>query len=423
MPASVQLRRISRRTFLRTTALATVGTPLLAACQPAPAAPAQPPPPAATSAPAAAPASSAATLRIGAVVPITGRYASLGEQVKNGYELAFEDLNPSSKIQLEMKMLDDESDPTKTVQRLESLTSSDQVLAYLGGAGSDLHAAAAAIGDKNRTPYLGVAFALLQVHQRGLKYLFSPFPKSPSLSKNIFDLMDSVSPKPTRVALFIEKTDWGNELRGIWRQDAQARNYEIVADEDYTPGAKDFTSMIQKAKSGNADAALALPNPPDGMAIAKQMKELDFAPKIAEFIRASDGLVWAQNLGKDGDFFLNAPGWSPDLKFPGVAELRQRHQAKYTKSAEALTGAAYAAVQVLFDAVNRVGKPDREALRDALAATDMMTVAGPVKFNPDGTGQVIVVMNQWLDGKQVLVWPKDQAAAPIQYPAKPWRER
>ena len=60
---------------------------------------------------------------------MTGRYASLGEQVKNGYELAVDDINKAGgvmvkefdkKIPLELKELDDESDPTKTVQRHET---------------------------------------------------------------------------------------------------------------------------------------------------------------------------------------------------------------------------------------------------------------------------------------------------------------
>ncbi len=353
---------------------------------------------------------------------VTGRYASLVEQVKNGYELAFTDLNKTSKLQLELKWLDDESDATKTVQRVESLYSSDNVLAFLGGAGSDLHAAAAAIADKDKTPYLGVAFALLTVHQKGLKYLFSPFPKSPALSKNIYDILDTVSPKPTKVAIFTEKTDWGAELNGLWKQEGPSRGYDVVVNEEYAPGSSDYSALILKARSASADVLLSMPTPPDGMAMLKQMKELDFGPKVLQFIRASDSLVWSQNLGKDGDLALNAPGWSPDLKYPGVAELKQAHQAKYNKSAEALTGAAYAAVQVLFDAVNRVGKPDRDALREALAATDMTTVAGPVKFNADGTAQITTIFNQWVGGKQVLIWPKDQAGAQLQV-AKPWRER
>jgi branched-chain amino acid transport system substrate-binding protein len=423
---------LSRRHFLRSAGLVVAGS-LLAACQqptqaPAPAAkPTEPPKPAApAAAPTTAPAQAAAgsaTFKIGAVIPITGRYASLAEQVKNGYELAFDDLNKTSKLPLELKVLDDESDATKTVQRVESLYSTDNVLAQLGGAGSDLHAAAAAVADKNRTPYMGVAFALLTPHQKGLRYLFSPFPKSPALTKALYDMMDTLNPKPTRVAIFTEKTDWGAEMLGLWRQDGSARGYEIVAAEEYTPGAQDFSALILKGKAANADALMSMPTPPDGMAMLKQMKELDFGPKLLTVIRASDGLVWGTNLGKDGDLVLNTPGWSPDFKFPGVSALKDAHQARYNKSAEALTGAAYATVQILFDAVNRVGRADREALRDAIAAADMMTVAGPVKFNSDGTAQITTPVNQWVDGKQVLVWPADQQSQPIQYPAKPWKER
>src|SRR5215510_16044457 len=131
----------------------------------------------------------AQTIKVGAVVPLTGRYAALGAQVRAGYEIGVEHTNAAGgvdvngkKIPIELTILDDESDPTKTVQRLETLNSSNQVAAYLGGFGSDLHAAAAGIAEKNKIPYLGVAFALQKVHNQGFKYLFSPFPKSPALA-------------------------------------------------------------------------------------------------------------------------------------------------------------------------------------------------------------------------------------------------
>lgn len=433
-------RFVTRRRLLESAVLV-VGGSLLAACAAPnvgppstggagvptspPAANATTPPPAA--APTSAPAvqtGAGAPVTIGAVMPLTGRYASLAAQVKNGYDLAFEDLNKDSKIQLQLKVLDDGSDPTNTVQHIESLNASDSPLAFLGGAGSDLHAAAAAVADKNKTPYVAVAFALYSVHQRGLKYLFSPFPKSPQLATAVFDMMDGLSPKPAKVAIFAEKSDWGAEMDGLWQQEAKTRGgYEIVADEQYTTGATDYSALILKAKGSNADAVLALPSPPDGMALTKQMKELDFMPKLAYLIRAPDGLVWAQNLGNDGNWIVFAPGWHPDMKFPGVQQVVQEHQSRFGKPAEVLVGPAYAAVQILFDAVKRAGKADRDALRDALAATDMTTVVGPVKFNPDGTAQVITVMDQWLGGKQVLIWPKDQAGQAIDYPAKPWSGR
>ena len=85
---------------------------------------------------------------------------------------------------LELVLLDDESDATKTVSRLETLAAQG-VVAYLGGFGSDLHAAAASVAEKNKIPYLGVAFALHKVHQQGFRYLFSPFWKSPDIGQQL----------------------------------------------------------------------------------------------------------------------------------------------------------------------------------------------------------------------------------------------
>ncbi len=419
------INTLPRSTAVHLILALTVLSLIVTACAPS-AAPSAPAAPAATTAPAA---QLPASIKVGAVIPLTGRYAAGGEQIKNGYELAVDAINKAggvdvggTKIPLQLITLDDESDPTKTVQQLETLNSNDQVVAYLGGFGSDLHAAAAGIAEKNKIPYLGVAFALQKVHNQGFKYLFSPFPKSPALATAIFDMLDSLSPKPTKIVVFAEKTDWGDELNQLWTAEANKRGYTI-ATQQYAPGAKDFSQIIQAAKDAGDEVVLALPNPPDGLAIAKQMKELDYNPKVAVFIRAADGLSWGDSLKQDGNFFMNMPGWNPAMKFPGVTDLVQAHQAKYGKAAQATTGPAYAAVQILADAITRAGSLDRDKIRDAIAATNMMTVEGPVKFNADGTGQVITVINQWQNGQQILVWPPDQAVGKIAYPATPWAQR
>jgi branched-chain amino acid transport system substrate-binding protein len=371
-------------------------------------------------------------VKIGAVVPLTGRYAGLGTQVKPGYEIAVEDINAQGGVlmngvrrPLELKLLDDESDPDKTVQRLESLASGDKVAIYLGGAGSDLHAAGAPMGDKNKIPYLGIAFALYDIHQKGLKYLFSPFPKSPDIGRGLFELVSSLpqAERPTRFAIFHEKTDWGLEQAKYYTEYAQKGGYQIFLDEEYAPGAKDFSDIILRAKSAGADALLGMPNPPDGMAIVKQMKELDWSPKLVFLVRAPDVPTWGENLGKDGDYVMYMPGWHNAAKYPGVAELNAKYQARFNRPADVLTGPAYTAVQIAADALQRAGTTDGEKLRDALAQTNMTTVAGSVKFNPDGTGVVDMLIPQWQNGKPELVWPRDQASAPLKYPAVPFNQR
>lgn len=377
------------------------------------------------------PSLAAAQVKVGAVVPLTGRYAGGGAQVKAGYEIAVADINAAGgvavagkKMPIELIMLDDESDATKTVSRLESLAAQG-IVAYLGGFGSDLHAAAASVAEKNKTPYLGVAFALHKIHQQGFRYLFSPFWKSPDIGRHLVGLIGSIpaTDRPKTVAIFQEKTDWGREMATAWVEAGKVASYQVAINAEYAPGAKDFSDMILKAKAAKAEAVFAVPTPPDGMTMIKQMKELDYNPKMTLMVRAPDPPVWGKNLAKDGDYVLLAPGWHNAMRFPGVKELNEAHSKRAGRPADPMVGPAYASVQILAKAVERAGSLDKEKIRNAVAATDMMTVAGPVKFRPDGTGIVQAVFIQWLNGKQELVWPKEFATVPLAYPAPPFAKR
>ena len=371
-------------------------------------------------------------IRLGAVIPLTGRFAGGGAQVRAGYEIAIEDINArggvrvgNQQIRLEMTVLDDESDPTKTVSRMETLASQGAVV-YLGGFGSDLHAAAAGVAEKNKIPYCGVAFALHAVHQQGFKYLFSPFIKSPAIAVGVYQFLNGTVPaaqRPRRVAIFAERTDWGRELERLWTARSTEYGYQIVLSGEYTVGTRDLSDLILRAKAANADAVFALPTPPDGITMIRQMKELDFNPKAILLIRAPDAVSWAQALGKDGDFVLLAPGWHNSFKAPGVAELNAKHQQRVGRPADVITGPSYACVQIVAAAIERAGKVDPAAIRDAMAQTNMQTVVGPVRFRPDGTGIQPFVVVQWQGGTQKMVWPKEMGASEFLYPAKPWRER
>jgi branched-chain amino acid transport system substrate-binding protein len=378
-----------------------------------------------------APAAAQQSVKLGAVVPLTGRYGPGGAQVRVGYEIAVEHINAAGgatvggrRLPVELVLLDDESDATKTVARLETLAA-QQVVAYLGGFGSDLHAAAASVAEKNRIPYLGIAFALHKIHQQGFKYLFSPFWKSPDIGRHtqgLFALIPAAD-RPKTVAIFQEKTDWGAEMGVAWTEAGKAAGYRVVVHGEYAPGSKDFSDLILKAKSANADAVLGLPTPPDGMTIVRQMKELGYTPKLTLLIRAPDSAPWTKNLGKDGDYTILAAGWHHAMQAPGVKELNDSHEKKLGRPADPIVGPAYACVQIVAAAISRAGALEPGKIRDAVAATDTTTVIGPVKFRPDGTGIVQAAFAQWLNGKQELIYPKEFATAPIAYPAPPFAGR
>lgn len=374
-------------------------------------------------------------IEIGASIPLTGNFGSLGNMVLPGYEFAVDDINAAggvyveeygTSIPLRLTYYDDESDPTKAVSKLETLYSEQHVVAYMGGAGSSMHAAASAIAEKNQVPYCGIAFALYQIHQQGYQYLFSPFPKSPAQAHDVYEILNAEIPegeRPTKVAIFSYSDDWGKELGDLWEQNAAEFGYEVVVREENPVGVNEWSDAILKAKAAGAETLLSMPIFPDGSGMFKAMAELGWTPKYSLVIRAPEGLNWGESMGTTGDYVTIFPGWHHGETYPGVAELNARYQAEFGRPADLLTGPAYACVQITAAAIEKAGTLDRKAIRDAMAATDMTTVVGPVTFNADGTGNVLNPLIQWQNGQLELVWPKDQATAGFLYPAPPFDER
>lgn len=414
---------------------------LLVGCGPATPTPTQAPttvpptkaPP--TAEPTKAPPPAPEYIEFGASIPLTGKYGALGAMVKPGYEIAVADINAQGgvyvaeygkKIPIRLTIYDDESDPTKAVSKLETIYAEQNPVVFLGGAGSDMHAATAAVAEKYKVPYLGIAFALYSIHQQGYRYLFSPFPKSPAQARDVFEILNAAIPqgeRPTKVAIFQETTDWGIELGNLWKENAPRYGYEVVVYETYAPRTEDMSAMILKAKEAGAETLLTVPAPPDGITMVKQMAELGWTPKFTLMIRAPENVTWGETMGKNGDYVTIFPGWHHAVNFPGVDELNAKYQAQFGRPADLLTGPAYACVQIAAAAIEKAGTLDREAVRDAIAAINMMTVVGPVTFNTDGTGNVLNPLVQWQNGKQELVWPPEHASAPLAYPAVPFDKR
>jgi branched-chain amino acid transport system substrate-binding protein len=244
---------------------------------------------------------------------------------------------------------------------------------------------------------------------------------------SFLDVLDSIAKnqRPQKIAFFEVQEEWGEATGKYLQQFSKERGYQMVTQEKYAIASNDFSSLIVKAKNDGAEALYTNPTPPQGIRLIKQMKELNWSPKITLIMRAADVEAWTQNLGKDGDYILHQGGWDYHLKLPGVQKFNEDYRAAYNLNPTPPAGTAYACIQVYADAIQRAGTLDPKKMRDAIAATNMTTVMGPMTFAPNGRGQgkYLRLMAQWQKGKDDLVWPSDMASAPLLYPAPPWNER
>ena len=366
------------------------------------------------------------SIKIGAVVPITGAFAGGGAQVERGYRYGIEAINEAGGVfveeygvalPLEIDLRDDASDPNQTTALMQELGGED-IVAYLGGFGSPVHAAATAVAEQNQIAYLCVATALQSLHEQGYQYYFSPFPKSPDIAVSVFELLDTIpeADRPSNVGIFQEATDWGEELGALWESAAAEFGYEVVFHETYAPGSTDFTDLILGAQAADVEIALSLPTPPDGFALYQQMGELGFKAPFNLVVRAADVPTW-NDLGAAGEGVLLSAGWHPALGFPGIEEMNQRHIDEEGRPADPIVGGSYSLIQILADAIERAGTLEHQAVRDAIAATDLMTVAGQITFREDGTSPITNPLMQRIEGGVQLVWPAEAATEPLVYPS------
>ena len=246
--------------------------------------------------------------------------------------------------------------------------------------------------------------------QQGFKYYFDTSKMNSGTADAIFQLIGSL-PKdqvPTKWAFFEEQSDWIVELVQYMKQGAAKQGINFVYEGQYQMLAPDFSQMILGAKNAGAEVVVGAPTTPDAINMLKQMQQLNYHPKAIIFFRAAGDPSWAQ-LGALGNYIIESSQWDPNLELNNadVQAMIQAYQAKAGSSATVQGLApAYALIQIAAAAIEKAGSLDRNAIRDAIAATSMDTMEGHIQFDANGVRiDPPMVVQQWQNGTQVMVWP------------------
>jgi branched-chain amino acid transport system substrate-binding protein len=261
----------------------------------------------------------------------------------------------------------------------------------------------------------------------GYKYLFSNFPKVDDYARAFIALLNSFpkEQRPTTIALFEGMHDIGVETAKYGEKEATAGGYKSVRVK-FEWFTKDLSAAILEAKRAGSDAVYGIMHTPVSILLVKQMKELDYNPKAVYIsMGPTNPIPWA-TLGKDGDYICTHVEFLKGVEWPGAKEFIAMHQVDRPKDGDYFEHAAmgYASTQVIADAIKRAGSIDRKKIREALAATDMMTIVGPTKFRADGTMQIpYPTIAQYQGGVQTIIFPEKRKQKPAIYPMPKWKER
>jgi branched-chain amino acid transport system substrate-binding protein len=392
---------------------------------------------------------------IGAVYPLSGNLAKVGNDIKDAIELAAEIVNDDVDVEvplgkgkglpnlggarIRVVFADHQSSPERGLSEAERLVTQEKVVALIGSYNSNVTATASQAAERLKTPFLNADSTSPLLTARGFRWFFRTTPTDDEFSENFFKFLAEMKKRGKavrNVALLYENTLFGTDVSKFEKKYAQQYGYPVVADIAYDAKSTNLNAEIQRLKAAAPDVLLQASYTNDAILSTKTMKELDFRPQAVLAMDAGHvSSEYVPSLGKDAEGVLSREVWALGLgaKKPIVQKVnelfRKRTQAGRGQpiDMDGTSARAFVGLLVLADAINRAGSTDAEKIRGALEATDLpgdsliMPWRG-VKFDPkthqNTLGSGILVQIQ--DGKYVVVYPFDLAAAEVRWPLPAW---
>ena len=186
------------------------------------------------------------------------------------------------------------------------------------------------------------------------------------------------------------------------------QGYKLVDLGRFRPGTDNFTPQITAFKNAGVEIVSGVLNPPDFTTFWNQARQQGFRPKVVTIAKALVFPASVDNLGPAGDGLTAEVVWSPYHPFKSSltgadsAQVAQAWEAQAKKQWTPPLGWIHALFEVGIDALKRSGDPFKpSAVRDAIKATQLQTLVGPVDFTKGpvrNVSTVALVTGQWRPG-------------------------
>ncbi|MCD6084755.1 MAG: amino acid ABC transporter substrate-binding protein [Desulfurococcales archaeon] len=382
-----------------------------------------------TTAPATTPSPTTTTeakpIIIGATLSLTGKYGRTGEWYKLGYELWVEQVNKKGGLlgrPVKLILYDDQSDPTTAASLYEKLITVDKADLLLGPYSSAIAFAVSSVTEKYHKVMVEGGGNALKIFSRGYKYIFLTLPGlDENITKGLFDFIASLplEKRPKTIAIINANDLFPKAIANGAVLYAKKLGLEIVLHEEYPKEAKDLTPLLTKIKDLNPDVLVGGTYFPDAVLIVKTLKQLNWRPKIV-FLTVGPAMpeFW-ETLGEDANGIMGESWWEPTAPWKGVDEFVKAFREKYGKDPDYHAACAYAACQVIEEAVKAVGSLDQDKIAEWIRTYTIETIVGPLKYTEAGYPTLGPLLIQWQDGARVILMPKEATTGEPVYPLSP----
>jgi branched-chain amino acid transport system substrate-binding protein len=362
------------------------------------------------------------TIKIGYVSPQTGPLAPFGEADKwviEQMKAAFKDglAIGGTKHAVQIVLKDSQSNPNRAGEVANDLILKEKVALVLTAGTPETANPVSDACELNEVPCVSSVvpwqpwfFGRKGDPAKGFNWTYHFFWGLEDVIANFTNGWKSVQTNKQVGGLFPNDGDgnaWGDKELGFPKP-LSSMGYTLTDPGRFQNGTQDFSAQIAAFKKANADIVTGVVIPPDAKTFLTQARQQGYRPKVITLGKALLFPGAIEALGELGEGLTTEVWWSPSHPFTSslTKQSAQALAAAYESSTKRQwtqpIGFAHALFEVAADAIRRAKTAGSKDLRDAVAATQLATVVGPVKWGGQGpfrnVSRTPLVLGQWGKG-------------------------
>ena len=382
-------------------------------------------------------------IKIGLGMALTGGLSANGKPALMAIQIWKDDVNKKGGLlgrPVEVIAYDDQTNAATVPGIYTKLLEVDKVDFVVSGYGTNLIAPLMPIAIERKLTIMGI-LGLANNEKYKYSNYFQIQPAGPDPEANwatgFFELAAKQNPKPQTIALVGADAEYPRHAVAGARELVKKFGFKTVYDKSYPPSTVDYTPIARAIKAVNPDVVFVASYPPDSVGMVRAAAEIGLQPKI--FGGGMVGLQYTSvmtSLGPMLNGIVNYDFWAPEqtMMFPGIKEFFAEYQ-KRAKEAGVdplgyyLPPYAYAAIQILGQAIEATKSLDQQKVADHIRANEFSTIVGKVRFGANGEwakSRVLQVQYQGIKGtdleqfrgpgRKVVLYPEEFKSGNMIYP-------
>lgn len=326
------------------------------------------------------------SIKIGLMCPLTGKWASEGQDMKNIVSLLVDETNAQGGIngkKVELVVEDDAGDPRTAALAAQKLVGAE-VLAIIGTYGSAVTEATQNIVAEAELVQVGTGSTSMRLTEKGLPLFFRTCPRDDAQGAAAAAAIIKGGYK--KLALLHDKSSYAKGLADESRKALEKSDVDIVFYDALTPGERDYTAILTKLKAAKPDLIFFTGYYPETGMLLRQKKEMGWnVPMMGGDAANHQDLVKIAGAAAAAGYFFISPPLPQDMDTPEAKSFLEAFKARYKTAPVSVWAVVAGDAYKVIEAALKNGKVKSEDMAAWLKQLkDMPGLTGRLGFDEKG---------------------------------------